>query len=651
MRSVRLLPSVGVFGLLLIASPSFAQKDEKAPEPKKDEPTKVEPKKEEPKKEEPKPDPRVVAQQNADKKALEAAGLKADDTDGLLKYLKSRTLAPDQIAKITSLIQKMNSDAPFDDRVAAQEEILKLGGMAVDVLKKQAKENADAEIQYRAKDSLRRLEKEKQYGADVTAAVVRALGKVKTEEAASVLFGFLPLADSGQLVELIQEAVTANAGNDGKPAKVLVDALGDDNVLRREVAAVALASGGTPAQRIRFKEIYPKLLEVAKADKDSGVRFAVAKALLLDSREKEAVAVLIDLMPSMTRGQSWQAEELLAQVAGKDAPKERCKHARDPSNPSRETQASKDARVKCRDAWKKWWEGAVAKTDLEKAEVKLTVRGELIVVTQSWAGQQQVNLIEYGADEKEKGRTSFPNMNGNLFDAVVRDDGKILTMDYYVNQVQVKDATGKALTSWQIQDKNAARFGFQAKGMELLDNGHLIAIHQNGFTEFDKDGKAVLNYTRPEAAKNQPKNDLCGVARMKNGETVLLVMVQAQNQGELIVLDDKGKEIADRKPVKVTHPPYHRNTLVQTGDNKVMLFDQNNARMQEYDLKTGKAEALKWTNVSSPMSIQRLPNGNLLTADSGYGRVVERAPDGTEVWSMNNRDTTGNSQFIRAYVR
>ena len=32
MRSVRLLPSVGVFGLLLIASPSFAQKDEK-PDP------------------------------------------------------------------------------------------------------------------------------------------------------------------------------------------------------------------------------------------------------------------------------------------------------------------------------------------------------------------------------------------------------------------------------------------------------------------------------------------------------------------------------------------------------------------------------------------------------------------------------------------
>lgn len=648
MRPVRLLPSVGVLGLLLVASPLFAQKDEKvpAPDPKKDEPTKVEPKKEEPKL-----DPRVTAQQAADKKALEAAGLKADDTDGLLKYLKSRILNPDQIAKITSLIQKMNSEAPFDDRVAAQEELLKLGGMTVDVLKKQAKENADAEIQYRAKDSLRRLEKEKQYGAEVTAAVVRALGKVKSEEAASVLFGFLPLADSGQLVELIQEAVSANAGTDGKPAKVLVDALGDENVLRRQVAAVALASGGTPTQRIRFKEVYPKLLEIAKTDKDNSVRFAVAKALLLDSREKEAVAVLIDLMPNMTRGQSWQAEELLAQVAGKDAPKERCKHARDPSNPSRETQASKDARVKCRDAWKKWWEGTVEKIDLAKTDIKLTVRGELVIVTQSWAGQQQVNLIEYGADEKEKGRISFPNMNGNLFDAVVRDDGKILTLDYYVNQVQVKDTTGKALASWQIQDKNAARFGFQAKGMELLDNGHLIAIHQNGFTEFDKDGKAVLNYARPEAAKNQPKNDLYGVARMKNGETVLLVMVQNQNQGELIVLDEKGKEIAERKPIKVPHQPFHRNTLVQTGDNKVMLFDQNNARMQEYDLKTGKAEALKWTNVSNPMSIQRLPNGNLLTADSGYGRVVERAPDGTEVWSMNNRDTTGNSQFIRAYVR
>lgn len=645
MRSARLLLSVGVIGLLFVASPAFAQKEPVKPaDPVKDEPVKPEPK----------PDPRVVAQQTADKKALEAAGLTADDPAGLIKYLKSRTLSGDQVEQVMALVRKMNADAAFDDRVAAQEELLKMGGLAADVLKKQAKDHPDAEVKYRAQDTLRRLAKDKQYGPELTAAVVRALGKLKSEEAAITLFGYLPLADSGHLVDLIQEAMTANAGAGGKPAKVLTDALTDPDPLRRQVAAVALASGGTPEQRVRFTDVLPKLVDIAKTDKEDGVRFAVAKALLLDCREKEAVGVLIDLMPGMTRGQSWQAEELLAQVAGKDAPKERCKHARDPNNPTKEAAASKEARVKCRDAWKKWWDDAAAKTDLAKADVRLTVRGELVLVTTSYANQQQVNVVEYGADEKEKGRTGFANPNGNLFDALVRADGTVLTLDYYVNQLQVRDLSGKAIKSWTIpQNANAARFGFQAKGLTEVEGGNVIAMHQNGFAEFDKDGKVVLNYSRPELNKNQPKNDLSGVVKMKSGEYAVLVMTQNQAQGELIVLDAKGKEIAERKPVKVPNQPYYRNTLVQTGDDKVMLFDQNNAKMQEYDLKTGKATegGAKWTQVSSPMSIQRLPNGNILTADSGYRKLTERAPDGTEVWSMSDRDTSGNTQFVRAYVR
>ena len=264
------------------------------------------------------------------------------------------------------------------------------------------------------------------------------------------------------------------------------------------------------------------------------------------------------------------------------------------------------------------------------------------------SNQQQVNLIEYGADEKEKGRVSFSNPNGNLLDAVVRDDGKVLTLDQYNNQILVRDATGKQTTAWAVPDKNARNFGFQGKGLELLPNGNVVAIHQNGYTEFDKDGKVVTTYSRPEINKNQPKNDLYGAVRMKNGETVLLIMVANQNQGELVILDAKGKEVTDRKPVKVA-APYYRNTLLQSGDDKVMVYDQNNSRMQEYDLKTGKAEAAKGSNTGQPMSIQRLPNGNLLTAE--YSRLVERAPDGTEVWSMNNRDSSGNTQFVRAYVR
>lgn len=644
MRVARLLPSVGVFALLVC--PLVAQPDQ--PPPKPNDPVKPqEPKKEDPKPAEPKKDP----QADLDKKALEGAGLKADDAEGLVKYLKARTLNDTDMGKITALIEKMNADAPFDERVAAQEELLKLGGQTVDVLKKKAKESSDPEIQYRAKDTLRKIQQDKQFGTEVTAAVVRALGKLKSEEAATALFAFLPLADGPQLVDLIQEAVTANAGKDGKPAKVLVDALTDTDVVKRRVAAVALVSGGTAEQRVRFKDVYPKVVALAKEDKDAALRFDVTKVLLVECREKEAVGVLIDLLPNMTRGQSWQAEELLTQLAGKDAPKERCKHVRDQNNPTRELATSKKAREACRDAWKKWWEGASAKADLGKADLKLTVKGELVVVTQTWAGQQQGVITEYGADEKEKRRTAFTSPNGNLFDVVVREDGKVLSMDYNVNQIQVRDGSGKVTATWTVQDKNARNVGFQPKGMDLLPDGHLVAVHANGFTEFDKDGKAVLTYARPEVAKNQPKNDLAAVTKMKNGEWVLAVMNPNQNNGDLITLDEKGKEIADRKAVKTGYPNY-RNTLVQTGDSTVLLFEPNNARAQEYDLKTGKATGVKWDNVGSPMSVQKLPNGNLLYPDTNVypPRLVERSPDGQEVWTMPSSDRNGNTQFLRAYA-
>lgn len=661
MRVVRLLPSV--VAIALLASPLlFAQIPTKKadpqppPPPKKEDPKPTDPvKPDEPKKEEPKKDPLAELekkQAEADKKALDGAGLKSDDPAALIKYLKTRTLNDTDMGKITTLIDKMNADAPFEERIAAQDELLKIGGQAVDVLKKKAKESGDPEVQYRAKDTLRKIQQDKQFGAEVTAAVVRALGKVKSEEAATALFAFLPLADGAQLVELIQEAVTANAGKDGKPVKVLVDALADADPVKRQVAAVALVSGGTAEQRVRFKDVYPKVIALAKEDKNNALRFAVTKALLLNCREKEAVGVLIDLMPAMTRGQSWQAEDLLLQLAGKDAPKERCKHVRDPNNPSRELATSKPAREKARDAWKKWWDGAAAKADLDKTDLKLNVKGELVVVTQTWAGQQQGVITEYGADEQEKRRTAFTSPNGNLFDVLVRDDGKVLSMDYNVNQIQVRDATGKVTTTWTVQDKNARNFGFQPKGMDLLPNGNVVAVHANGFTEFDKDGKAVLTYTRPEVAKNQPKNDLAAVTRMKSGEWVLAVMNANQNAGELITLDEKGKEIADRKAVKTGYPNY-RNTLVQTGESTVLLFEPNNARAQEYDLKTGKATGVKWDNVGSPMSVQKLPNGNLLYPDTNVypPRLVERAPDGQEVWTMPSSDRNGNTQFLRAYVR
>jgi hypothetical protein len=579
-----------------------------------------------------------------DKQALEAAGLKADDAAGLIKYLKSRTLNDTDMGKIQGLIKKMGGENKFDDRIAAQDQLIQIGGQAVAPLRIAAQNNQDPEVVYRAKECVRRMEKEKSLGADVTVAVIRSLGRTKDPEASPTILGFLPLADSTLVVDTIQTALRDTAaGADGKPAKLLVDALGDENPTRRRIAALALIEGGTAEKRIRFPELRPKFVVMAKTDKDPGVRFVLARTLVAEARDKEAVEVLIDLMPDMSRGQSWQAEELLVQIAGKDAPPERCKHARDPRAPDKEASTNKAAREKTRDAWKKWWATAKDKTDLSKIDLKQTLRGHFVIATQFWGGiGQQINLSEYGQDDKERERMSF-QVNNSVMDVLLLDNGRVLSLEHGTPSVNVRDLSGKVTATWTVpMEKNAQRFGFQPKGMYMRENGNLVVVHGGGVVELDKDGKEAFKYTRPEVNK-QPQMDIAGAVRMKNGDLVLSLTTS-----KLIVLDDKGKEVEGRKPVQ-TGPPQQRSLIQQTGEDTVMLVEQQ--AIVEYDLKQGKAAGVKLQNVYSNLVGQRLPNGNILHSDNNYypPRIVEKTPKNEEVWSFNVRDQ--NQNLIKAMVR
>jgi hypothetical protein len=187
--------------------------------------------------------PKTETQADFDKKALAAAGLKEDDYPKLIAYLKDRTISGDSLANIQSLIKKFEWNVPFEERIAAQDQLIKIGGPAVAPLKLAIKSDTEAEVTFRSKETLKRMEKEKSISGEVTASVVRALGKSKSPEAVEALFGFLPLADTAQLIDLIQQSVITNAGEPGKPNPLLVKALDDTNDNRRRIAAIALASG------------------------------------------------------------------------------------------------------------------------------------------------------------------------------------------------------------------------------------------------------------------------------------------------------------------------------------------------------------------------------------------------------------------------
>jgi hypothetical protein len=578
-----------------------------------------------------------------DQKSLETAGIKHDDAAALVAYLKSRTLNDADLGKIQTLIKQMGEELRFDDRLSAQEKLIQIGGQAVSPLRISIRDSQNAELVFRAKECIQRMEKEKSLGADVTTAVIRALGRSKDARTVPTVLSFLPLADSATVADTIQVVLRDSAADaEGKANKLLVDALADPNANCRRVVALALIEGGTTEKRIRFPELQPKFVEMAKTDKDPAVRFVLARSLLVESRDKNGIEVLIDLIPDLTRGQSWQVEELLVQIAGKDAPTERCKHIRDARSPDKELSSNKASREKTRDAWKKWWTTAKDKIDLTKTEPKPTLRGYFMLVNQSWNGIAQTTMTEFGADDKERERIAFP-MNNSVQDIVLTDN-RLLILEHGNPVVNVRDLAGKATTSWPIPvEKNAIRNGgFQPKGLQVRENGNLFVVHASGVAELDPDGKEVFKYTRPEVNKT-PQMDIAAATRMKNGELVLCL-----TNSKMIVLDEKGKEVEGRKSIQIGQP-MHKSLLQQTGDDTVLLVEQD--KIIEYDLKQGKAAGIKIPNVFNSMVGQKLPNGNILFTDQNTypPRIVEKTAKGDEVWSYNQLDQQQN--LLKAMVR
>src|SRR6516164_2746972 len=122
----------------------------------------------------------------SDDEALTKAGLTPTDGPKLIGYLRQRTLSDVDQGKITAIIKRFGAD-DFDDRVKATEEIEVFGPAALGPLKA-AERDPDPEVAYRARLTLKRMEKVPH--SAVAAAAVRAIAKLKPEGAAAALIGF-----------------------------------------------------------------------------------------------------------------------------------------------------------------------------------------------------------------------------------------------------------------------------------------------------------------------------------------------------------------------------------------------------------------------------------------------------------------------------
>lgn len=577
-----------------------------------------------------KADSTATDQATLDKKALEAIGLKDDDADGMLKYLKSRTLTEVDQAKIADLIKKLG-DEDFESRNAATAELERIGPPAIGPLRLAAKDdNANPEAQYRARDTLKRMEKVPH--AEVAAACARALAKAKKPEAVPVLLAYLPLADSGAVADAIRDTLAASAVTDGKPSPQLLTALTDANPVRRGAAGVALLGNGGNAAAL--KEVLPTVFAAAKKETDKEAKFALTFGVLLVGRDKAALPLLLDLLPDMTRAQVWQAEDLLVQLAGNDAPKARC------------IQGKKESGAKAQKAWADWWAKAGDKVDLAKADLSQRIQGRLFVLSHNYNFNAQGVLAEYGADEKERNRIA--NM-GFPMDVAFTGDGRMWTAEQNTQSIVERDLTGKQLNNRQvmIDMPGGGRQFTQPQGVQVLEDGGVMAVCRNAVVVYDKKGEVKAKYLRPNNP-NFGNHDITAATRLKNGEIAVFVLNNT-NQGQkptVIFLDKDGKEI-EKKTISVPSA-YHQGAILESGEGRVMVTETN--KVVEYDIKTGKAVWEK-ANLNNPRSLQRLPNGNILVLH-GYnpGTVTEFTPEGEVAWKFDIRDGN-NGQIMRAYLR
>jgi PQQ-like domain len=569
----------------------------------------------------------------SDEEALTKAGLNATDGPKLLGYLRQRTLSDVDQGKINAIIKRFGAD-DFDVRVKATEEIEAFGPAAVGPLKA-AERDPDPEIAYRARITLKRMEKVPH--SAVAAAAVRAVAKLKPEGAAAALMGFLPVADTEVVANTIREALVALAvGKDGKADPAIVAALTDNSPMRRSAAYVALTEGGQVGERIRIKDAYPKLREAVLKDTDTEAKFAGLWSLTMITREKEFIPELIGLIPTVSRGRIWQLEELLLQLAGTH-PKE-----------GRFLKSS-ESLGKARDAWLGWWKEKGEKLDFVKFDFKPRIHGFTDIIEMDYRGYGQGRIVSLGPDLKEKWRINGIN---NPTDVKVLPTGKIWVVESNMNQVTERNLEGTVLSR-----RNAFQ---QPLNIDFLPDGGMVVICRNQILEWDKDGKQVWAYQRPNY-------DIMTGRRLPNGETIFVTNAY-QNPGaqpiqNVFRIDSKGKDVVDpkpkdgeaKKPLTFGYVFQYQNMDV-VGEDKVLVCERENKingqfqdRVAEYDLKTGK---MTWKHDcpqnSSPTSAQRLVNGNTLICLMNTNQLIEVDPSGEVVWDYQSKD---GLKVGRAYRR
>jgi HEAT repeat protein len=520
-----------------------------------------------------------------------AAWWLATEGDGPLTELRKRTLTDADREKGQTLIVKLGDDK-FDVRQKAEADLKALGAAMLPLLR-QAINHPDVEVRQRVQNCLEILEKDK--GTPLSVVTLRVLALRKPAGATEALLAYAPMAEDESTLAELQNALNAVALSDPKAAEVLVKALADKIPSRRAAAAEALCQGALSGEHL------PALRKLLK-DEDLSVRLRAA-LVLAGVREKEAVPVLISLVRELPASQAATAEEYLLRLAAGHPP---ASLPEGEGKPERTTRSEK---------WAAWWTENADRVELVDRRAPANVErflGFILHVSQN--GRSVTEL-----DRAGKVRWTIAGL-ANPTDAQALPGDRVLITEGQGNLVSERTTKGDIIWKKQVP--------FFPMNVQRLPNGHTFITGNNALLELDRSGKEVFTLQR--------QNEYIFTGRkLRNGEIVLV-----NNAARVSRIDSTGKEIKGFTLPNGNVGNF--NEVLPNGNvlvsmqwmNKVVEFDADGKTVWE-------------ANVTQPMAVSRLPNGNTLVSLQQWPtKVVELDRTGKQV-----AETPSNVYVYRIHSR
>jgi HEAT repeat protein len=507
----------------------------------------------------------------------------------LLDYFRKRTLADADKEVFLAMVKKLGSNS-YKERRKAIGDLAGYRGAAAPLLR-EATRSEDPEVARNAERCLKLISEAP--GAGLSATHARILGFRKPPGSVQVLLGFLPFADDDTVAEEVRNSLVAMAFENGKPHRSLVAALLDKQPARRAVAAETLIQAGITGHK-------KTLLELLTKDPELPVRLRVAIALA-GAREKQAVPVLIDLLPKLPEDDATRAEDILARLAGDQGP-----------TVVLGTDAA--SKKKAQEAWAAWWKANGNRIDMAKLDTS-TERLLGYTLTAEYTNFGVSQLVEKDKNGKERWKITGMSYS---FDFQVLRGERVLIVEHNGNRVSERDFKGKVV--WEVSVSGPV-------GAQRLPNGNTFVAGRNVLKEVNKHKKELYSISR----RNY---DVFAAVKLKNGRIAMIT-----NVGMCVILDTKGKEL---KSFSVGSVGYY-GCLEALPNGRLLVACYGNSKVVEYD-QTGKAV---WeVSAMWPANATRLQNGNTIVSSQNNNQILEFDRKGKQVSS-----TAANGQVWRVRRR